>query len=286
VPANRSRTTGWRRCLRQIHERNGAVEIALARNYQDTEQGHHLIWRVRLLSVREHEILVEQPAALGQTVPLRSGVSLVAIIAIGQNRWMFNTRHSGLLRHHVDDSRTIEAIRLPLPENVQRCQRRSHYRIETTSLHLPQVEIWPLLEFESTGQAVSGHAPAGDPLGDPASLMPEVGPRFFATLLNVGGGGVGLRVTPDASSAVNRHKLFWLRIHLTPELATPVCASAQLVHTHLESTQDTYAGLAFDFSFNLAHQRFVADQICLYLAIQQKAMLLQETDQSQQRRSA
>ena len=200
----------------------------------------------------------------------------------------------------MDGSRTVEVIRLPLPENVQRCQRRSHYRIETTALHLPRVDLWPLLdpksvilaeranelESESAHQAAPVATQANDPLADPASLMPEVGPRFSATLLNVGGGGVGLRVAPDASSAVNRHKLFWLRILLPPELTTPVCASAQLVHTHLESTQDTYAGLAFDFSFNLAHQRFVADQICRYIAIQQKAMLLQETDQSRQRRSA
>ena len=76
MPANRSRTVGWRRCLRQIKERKGAIEIALARNYEEAEQGHHLVWRVHLLDVRDDEILIEPPAALGQTIPLQPGVVL------------------------------------------------------------------------------------------------------------------------------------------------------------------------------------------------------------------
>ncbi|UCD74228.1 MAG: hypothetical protein JSV91_10605 [Phycisphaerales bacterium] len=300
MPANRSRTVGWRRCLRQIKERNGAVEIALARNYQEAEQGHHLVWRVHLLDVRDDAILIEQPAALGKTIPLQPGAALVVIISIGQNRWMFPTTHGGMTPHRAGDSRTVEAIRLPLPTNVQRCQRRTHYRVETASLYLPEVEVWPLLdpksvlvaeranelEFESAVRAASGEAPPSDPLADSDDLMPEVGPKFAATLLNIGGGGVGIRVRPDAGGALSRHKLFWLRIALPPELITPICASAQLVHTHLESTQDTYAGLAFDFSFNPAHQRFVADQICSYIALQQKAMLADEVDETRQRRTA
>ena len=67
MPAKRSRTLHWRRCLEQIHERRGAIEIAIARNYEG-EEGNHLIWRVRVLAVRQDEILVEQPMALGQPV--------------------------------------------------------------------------------------------------------------------------------------------------------------------------------------------------------------------------
>src|SRR5262249_24763111 len=84
-------------------------------------------------------------------------------------------------------------------------------------------------------------------------------------------GGVGLRVSPEDSQIVARHKLFWMRINLLPALTTPVCATGKLVHSHMESNHDTYAGLAFDFSFNPVHQRFVVDQICRYISIQQKA---------------
>ena len=103
--------------------------------------------------------------------------------------------------------------------------------------------------------------------------MPEVGPRFTATLVNIGGGGVGLRVSPDDAQNVARHKLFWIRIVLSPELHSPVCATAKVVHTHMDSSQHTYAGMAFDFSFNPGHQQFVVDQICRYIAMQQKAQM-------------
>jgi ATP-dependent HslUV protease ATP-binding subunit HslU len=38
----------------------------------------------------------------------------------------------------------------------------------------------------------------------------------------------------------------------------------------MESTHETYAGMAFDFSFNPAHQKFVVDQICRFIAMQQR----------------
>lgn len=300
MPANRSRTAGWRRCLRQIHERNGALEIALAGNENEEQGAHHLIWRVKLLNIGEHEILVEQPMTLGRPVPLQEGAKLVVIISVGQNRWMFSTVHNGSLSHKANDRQTLSAIRLPLPDEVQRCQRRSHYRIETATLNLPEVEVWPLLDprsaliaerasqLEAEGDqpgAMGGMLPASSLLR-PDDLLPEVGPKFIATLVNIGGGGVGLRVSPESGAALGRHKLYWLRLSLPPELTSPVCASAQLVHTHLELTQHTYAGLSFDFSFNPAHQRFVADQICRFIALQQKAMLMNDDESSERRRTA
>ncbi|MBT8485144.1 MAG: hypothetical protein KJO43_06160, partial [Phycisphaerae bacterium] len=67
MPANRSRTMQWRRCLEQIQERGGAIEIAVA-HAGDDDDGAHLIWRVRVLALSADEIVVEQPAALGQIV--------------------------------------------------------------------------------------------------------------------------------------------------------------------------------------------------------------------------
>ena len=64
MPANRSRTLQWRRCLQQIHERNGALELAVAREYGEGQEGSHLVWRVRVLELRSNEIVVEQPMAL------------------------------------------------------------------------------------------------------------------------------------------------------------------------------------------------------------------------------
>jgi hypothetical protein len=305
VPANRSRTHEWRRCLKQVHERNGALEIAVANISPDGSTsgggdgggGSQLVWRVRMLALTETEIVVEQPATLGQTIPIDKGIELVVVLAIGQNRWMFTSTNLGHIGYPLSNGnersagasvggRSLPAMRLQMPESVQRCQRRHHYRVETTSLSLPQVEIWPLLDPKSVllaERACEIQFEQGGPdetSGDPMmhvgvvedeSVMPEVGPRFSATLLNLGGGGVGLRIGPDDGQVLCRHKLFWMRILLQPTLTTPICATGKLVHTHIESNHDTYAGLAFDFSFNPVHQRFVVDQICKYIAIQQKA---------------
>ena len=287
MPANRSRTAGWRRCLKQVQERGGALEIAVTRRYSDQEgDGRHLVWRVRLLEVSEQEIIVEQPMTLGQVIELESGIVLVAILSMGQNRWMFTTSVLGKVQRRLTDRKSVEVVRLAMPASVERCQRRNYFRLETAGLTMPEVEVWPLLDPKSVLPAERAnelrfHADRdGTPPGvtdvqdsnDPW-LLPEVGPRFTAMLLNIGGGGVGLRVDPHDAAAFGRHKVFWLRFNLLPELATPICATGKLVHTNLDSTQHTYAGFAFDFSFNPLHQGLVVEQICRYITMQQRAQL-------------
>lgn len=302
MPANRSRTQQWRRCLQQIHERNGALEIAVAHDDRsnsartkradaDGEQrSTHLVWRVRLLAIHDDQLVVEAPVALGQVISLRKGVELIAVIAIGQNRWMFRTQIIEPTRFSLNERRDIDALRIVMPTNVERCQRRNFYRMDTAALNLPQVEVWPLLDPQSvlvaeraneirlqndvlSNGAERSEDTSAPPDDDDESIMPEVGPRFVGALLNLGGGGLGLRVEQDNSQHLGHHKLFWVRIALPPELNTPICATGKLVHTHLESGQYTYAGLAFDFSFNPGHQRFVVDQICRYIALQQRIQL-------------
>ena len=301
MPAKRSRTLQWRRCLTQVRDRRGALEIAFLRHNERAGNtvGSHLLWRVRLLDLTEDEILVEPPMALGEVMPVEPGVDIVAILAVGQNRWTFTTTHLGLTEHHSGPNRTIAAMRLAMPRTVQRCQRRSHYRMETTGLVLPEAEVWPLLDpksvllaeranelqFDDDREAVSGIPRSLPADGLDGALMPEVGPKFTATLLNIGGGGVGLRVQPQDAQSLARHTVFWLRFGLPPELTTPICATGKLVHTSIDSTQHTYAGMAFDFSFNPVHQRFVVEQIIRFIAMQQRGRADDQVD-SRQRASA
>jgi c-di-GMP-binding flagellar brake protein YcgR len=292
VPANRSRTQRWRQCLKQIHERRGAIEIAVSRDYADPEAGRHLVWRVRLLDLRDRELIVEQPMTLGQAIPVNKGIELVGILSIGQNRWMFSTTNLGTTEVPTA-GRPVQALRLLMPDTVERCQRRNHYRVETAALSLPEVDVWPLLDpksvvlaeraselqFEKDQSEDAMRFPSSEPALDLEDVMPKVGPKFKGTLVNLGGGGVGLRVSHDNAAALSRQKLFWMRLCLAPDLRTPICATAKLVHTHMEASQDTYAGLAFEFTFNPNHQRFVVDQIRHYLQMQQQAQLAAEGEQ-------
>ena len=299
MPANRSRTLEWRRCLKQVQERGGALEVAVAHDGSNTGGTQHLIWRVRLLGLTESEIIIEQPSTLGQIIQINSGIELVVVLSIGQNRWMFTTANLGTVNYALADRKTMPALRLSMPSAVQRCQRRNYYRVDTAELHLPVVELWPLLEpksvlvaeraYEIQFEIDMGRLPGRSDLPprtfDYDAVMPEVGPKFTAALLNLGGGGVGLRVGPNDGQTVARHKLLWMRFALPPGLATPICATGKVVHTHIESNHDTYVGMAFDFSFNPSHQRFVVDQICRYIALQQRSQM-QASASDQQRRIA
>lgn len=290
MPASRSRTNEWRRSLQQVFERGGAIEFAVVRPDVDPESddlhthalGADLVWRVKVLQLTDKEMTVEAPMALGRNIEIEPGIELVGAISIGQNRWMFRTRNLGEASGDSEKSRSHRALRLSLPENVRRCQRRAP-RYDTRDLKLPEVQVWPLLDPKSVLPAeraveIAWNASKAGEKVDPDAIrsdavIPTVGPPFTATLMNLGGGGIGLRVESDSSQALARHRVFWIRMPLPPELEVPVCATGKIVHTHIDSMHRTYAGVAFDFTFNSAHQRLVAEQISFYIARIQESQL-------------
>jgi len=283
VPANR--THDWQRSLRQVYERGGSLDLAIATDHGQQQDGANVLWRVRLLDLTQDAIIVEQPSTLGSDVVLQPGVELVIILTIGQNRWMFRTQYLDGLRLAAGGGRhgtkPTAAIRLAMPEHVERCQRRANYRVSTASLKLPDVDIWPLLDPKTVIVAERANELEFERESDAQSpddiRLPEVGPRFRASLVNLGGGGVGLTVPSTDSQSLLRHKLFWMRIELPPDLKAPICATAKVVHTHMTASQDYYAGLAFDFTFNPAHQRYVVEQIGRYVASVQRTQMMRKS---------
>lgn len=287
MPASRSRTQHWRRCLEQIYERNGSLEIAIARPEDDASESNDLVWRVRLLALESDRLAVEMPTALGRPIELGSGVDLVAFMTIGQNRWMFRTRIE-CIKHRNGRAGLV----LAMPETVRRCQRRREDRMRTRELNLVTVDMWPLLDPKSVvlaeraneldyatnecGRREMAIDPEGT-AGHDEHLLPEVGPCFAAQLMNLGGGGLGLSVPPNDAPVLGRHRLFWVRFALPPELQTPICATAKLVHTHIDSSQNTYAGVAFDFTFNPGHQEFVVEQIRRFIGRQVETQRLRRS---------
>jgi hypothetical protein len=299
VPAMRSRTENWHRSLVQIHERGGALEITLPRYVGRTESGvptvsdasdepgaKNIIWRVRILDMDRDWIIVDQPMALGQTFNLEDGVELVGIIAIGQNRWMFRTNILGKEKVELGGGRSSTVgLKLAMPTDVERCQRRNFYRVSTVGLDLPKVTMYPLLDLRS---AIIAETACRDEIfaledkgvaskigpEDPTSLkLPEVGPGLQSLLMNIGGGGVGLILDSTEHTGLQSHQAFWLRIDLRPETPAPLGVVARLRHTHIDSAQRLYAGLSFDFTHNAAYQKFIVDQLCKYVALVQRRQL-------------
>lgn len=267
----------------QIRDRSGSIEIAIA-NDDHNAGGRDLIWRIRVLEISTDDMLVEQPTTLGQAVSFETNVRLTGYMTVGQNRWMFQTRILGVNDSEQSGARPDAGVlRLLLPESVERCKRRNYFRLSTESLPLPKLEAWPLIDPSSVTLAERAmdarlaecsESNGARPLkpSDFDDILPDVGPRFTAILMNIGGGGLGLLVEPESAHLLNRSNALWLRLQL-PDTDTPICAVGRVVHTHIESTQQTYAGIAFDFSFNPASQRVVAGQICRYIASQQAEQL-------------
>ncbi len=286
MPASRSRTEHWWDCLRKIQERGGAIEISVNRAAAGTPApapagaGSDIVWRVKLIRLAEDQIVVEPPAAFGKFIDLREGVALIGAITVGQNRWMFHTRTLGYRDERGPTGAPVRCLLLSTPDGVERCSRRAFYRISTADLRLPQVQCWPLLDpttvvpaetanrvqIESLKAAGQVAPPSTNP-DDAASsiLLPDVGPMFKAQLVNVSGGGLGLRIDRSEAAAIERRPHLWLRVDLTPHIPAPIGVTARLAHTHIDSSQNVYAGMAFEFAFNPGHRKFVMDLFTGYV---------------------
>ena len=275
MPAARSRTEHWRDCLQKIHERGGALELSVKRSKDGpiADAGSDVVWRCRIVFISDSEIHVEPPAAFGAPVMLQPGVRLIGAMTIGQNRWMFHTSALG----YSGPAGPSRCLVVGMPEQVERCSRRSFFRITTADLRLPGVQCWPLIDPATASAAEAANRAqindlmanrAGAPIDvdSPDSLLlPEVGPMFRASLLNLSGGGLGLLLTQRDASVLQSRPHVWLRLDLRPEIPAPIGVTARLAHTHLDSAQNLYAGMAFDFTHNVQHRTFIADLVSAYI---------------------
>ncbi len=249
----------------------------------------NLIWRVRILDLTEDEIVIERPSTLGEAINIEDNVELVGVMAVGQNRWMFHTRKLGNTLKALNRSKSVQAIRIAAPRKVERCQRRSFYRISTAGLILPRVLCWPILDPLTISAAErgvqtriqmleEGHVIAR--IGEPEDTLvtPEVGPSFWSALVNVGGGGVGLVVEPNEPVAAPDQSLLWLNIDLQPQIPAPIGVAGRVVHVHRDSEQRSYIGVAFEFSPASSHKRFIVDRICKYVTEVQREQLRRQAN--------
>lgn len=284
MPANRSRTERWRECLHQIYERNGGLEVALARGGDDDTRGVDLVWRVRILGLTDERIVLESPVTLNQAVSIPVGTVLTVAMVVGQNRWMFRAPVAEVTRVAARVGPGAAALVLKMPTSVERCMRREFMRVSTASLKLPQVEVYPLLDPSTVFPAevaarevvkkLTEERRAGRPAAyDPSeNMLPEVGPMFRARLLNLGGGGAGLLVEKGERGAVDTSRTYWMRVDLRPEIPAPLSLAGKIVHTHLDSEQNTYCGVAFEFGQHGEHRGFVAEQIMRFTEMVQHAV--------------
>ena len=270
MPANRSRTERWRECLAQICERGGGLEFAIDQG--DRSDLSDLIWRVHVYGLDAGTILIEHPGSMGQSFPVDVGAPLIGIMAVGQNRWMFRSTVVGTETVPTRNG-PRRALRVKAPTEVERCSRRTVGRTSTLGLQMPSIECWPLLE-PRTGVAIEvanrvqitdliSNGGIGNASDDEIAL-PVVGPKFEASLANIGG-GVGLIVPKQTHATMDSINPYFMRIDLRPTVPAPLFLTARVAHTHMDSQQNIYAGMSFDFSHNPEHKGFVVGQIARYV---------------------
>jgi len=285
MPARRSRTERWLSSLEQIASRGGALEIAQAPRDVEPRSGADVIWRVRLLQVRDDDLIIEYPGAAGSSFTLPVGSELVAVMSVGQNRWMFHTTVLGETSMPLRTG-TVLACRLTMPDRVERCQRRNTFRISTAELSPPPVDIWPILEpmsviaAEVANRASIAEAAAAASLGSPPlslarPILPDVGPGFRSTLVNISAGGIGIVTDHENTSLLNSSSLFWLMVDLRPRIAAPLGVTARLAHMRLDSSQRVGCGLSYEFQYHPAHRPFVVDQITKLVGEVQRRIALE-----------
>ncbi len=272
MPASRSRTEHWKDQLYKLYERGGALEISIRPAETAEAPSADVVCRVKILALNNDAIAVEPPAAFGDSVNLRPGVELIGAMTIGQNRWMFHTR---TIASRPGAPGQPGQLILSMPEKVERCTRRSFFRISTAELRLPAVQAWPLHDPLSVVAAETsnrvrildamegGRAAPAEP--ESPLVLPDVGPGFTARLLNISGGGLGLLINHDDIQTATSRAFLWLRMDLRPIIPEPVALTGRIAHTHMDSTQSLYAGVAFDFAANPAHRQFVAELFAQYM---------------------
>lgn len=276
MPAHRSRTDRWRQSLQKIYERGGGLEFMIDRHGED-DGFKDLVWRVRVLKLSEDEILIEQPGAMGQSFMIENGIDLVGIISVGQNKWTFKTT---VLGSALNQSRsgTFPALRVAMPKKVNRCMRRVSDRTPVNQVELPTVDCWKLLDpmsavpievanrVQVTDLIANGKTcPSNVSSTDDQISLPSVGPKFQARLSNIGGGGVGLVVPNEFRADISSGTTFWIRLDLRPSIPAPLVMTTKLAHSHIDSEQNTYAGMAFEFGINNPHKEFIVKQIARYI---------------------
>ncbi|MCE9619295.1 MAG: flagellar brake protein [Planctomycetes bacterium] len=267
MSATRSRNTDWKKSLQQVLDRQRMLELAVERE-PGADEGVDIIWRSQMLALHDNMIEVESPSAIGRTIKLREGVKLNAAFVVGQNRFAFRTSILPKPPHFPHSL----SLFLAQPESIERCHRK-HDRFDLQGLQLPKATLWTLTDPRSVSLAERANELAFEAVsrGENAvpdadhSMMPELGAPIEGTLMNVSGGGVGIQFAPSEAAAISRNRSFWIRIAMGKANPVPIVCRGKLLHTHIDSMQNTYAGIVFDFSFNPAHQKTVAAQIALYV---------------------
>ena len=92
-------------------------------------------------------------------------------------------------------------------------------------------------------------------------------------MVNVGGGGLGLLLDAETAGALDGQRLFWIRFGLRGPQGPRIGVAGRVVHTHIDSQSNVYAGVSFEFAGGTDHRHFVLEQILSHVEASQRDQL-------------
>ena len=280
-----------RRMLEEAASRNDAVELLWPEptgevNHEAEAEAPPVSSKSRVLKMTDQTVLVERPAGLRLPQLVRRDTPLSMILTRKAERWKFDTWVLGHALFQLNARRRVPALKLGCPTTAERFQRRNFYRASTVGLGVGPVEMWPVLDLDSCLAAEQAnrrlHEGEGDSEADPGLIDgpdPALGMNFRANLVNVSGGGLAALVSTRLADLFDEHTLFWVEMRL-PQIDHPLVAVARTVHLQSNRGQPIQVGMAFDFSHDPSHRRFIEERICHFAAWQQRQQLQRATAQA------
>jgi c-di-GMP-binding flagellar brake protein YcgR len=103
-----------------------------------------LPFQSHILGVRDRGIWVDMPAHVEDVNPqdVLIGTECSVSFRLNSHRYFFDTRSVGAAPWTTEDGNKVEALRVPLPGEMERLERRAFDRVEIPSSQMVRATIW------------------------------------------------------------------------------------------------------------------------------------------------
>lgn len=210
------------------------------------------LYRANLLAIEDGALVLERPRQAVMDQRLLGG-SVVSVAATDKHsRWEFTSTVLETVSYELNGRTALPAVKLSMPSEVRSAQRRDFFRVSVVGANLKPVRMQALVD--------DSELPGSD--------------VFEATVLNVGGGGLGVQLEHKPGFDLSQFAYYRCVFEL-PTYSTPLELKAQLVHLETGPTGKSYLGLSFEFA-SKGVQETVADVICRFCAWHQRQQIQRE----------
>lgn len=100
--------------------------------------------KVRFLAVSDELLTIDMPVSEGRMLSLRQGDPVTLYLGRDGQRLAFQTSVFGRLMYSIGGAAPVPAVRLMMPERIERSQRRECYRLSTVHMVDANVTIQPV----------------------------------------------------------------------------------------------------------------------------------------------